>query len=86
MLRPGVARLAKVKRSASVPWAAMPAGNSLRVFFSICAACLGFMRPVVRLAISASSEMPSMMSMGSSVLPLLLLIFWPSLSRTKACT
>jgi hypothetical protein len=35
MSRPGAARLAKVKRSASVPKAGMPSGNSLRVRFSI---------------------------------------------------
>ena len=35
MSRPGEARLAKVKRRASVPKAGMPSGNSLRVRFSM---------------------------------------------------
>ena len=35
MSRPGEARLAKVKRSASVPKAGMPLGNSLRVRFRL---------------------------------------------------
>jgi hypothetical protein len=41
MSRPGLASDRKVKRSASVPNAWMPAGNSLRVRFSICCRLLG---------------------------------------------
>ena len=83
MSRPWVASEAKVKRSASAPKAAMPSGYSLRVAFSILGASVGFIRPLVRLATRASAEMPSMMSIGSSTLPLDLDIFWPSRSRTR---
>jgi hypothetical protein len=62
---------------ASVPNAGMPSGNSLRVAFSIDAACFGFIRPVVRLATSDSTSMPSIRSIGSSVLPFDFDIFWP---------
>ncbi len=86
MSRPGLARLAKVKRSASTPNAGMPSGNSLRVFLAMLSACFGFIRPVVRFSISASSPMPSMRSIGSSTLPLDLLIFWPSASRIRPWT
>jgi len=61
----------------------MPFGNSLRVAFSIFGASLGFIRPLVRLATSASRLMPSIRSMGSSTLPFDFDIFWPSLSRTR---
>ncbi len=86
MSRPGLASEAKVKRSASVPKAGMPSGNSLRVFFSMLCACFGFIRPKVRFLTSSSSEMPSIRSIGSSTLPLDLLIFWPSASRIRPCT
>jgi hypothetical protein len=86
MSRPGLARLAKVKRNASVPKAGMPSGNSLRVRFSICSACLGFIRPVVRFFTRSSMPMPSIKSIGSSTLPLDLDIFWPSASRIRPCT
>ncbi len=64
----------------------MPFGNSLRVRFSIFSASCGRIRPKVRLATSDSKSMPSMMSKGSSTLPLDLDIFWPSASRTKPWT
>ena len=83
MSRPWVASAAKVKRSASAPVAAMPSGNSLRVARSIFSAICGCIRPLVRLATSSSMPMPSMMSSGSSTLPLDFDIFWPSLSRTR---
>ncbi len=86
MSRPGEANDAKVKRSASVPKAGMPAGNSLRVRFSICSACFGFIRPVVRFLSKSSSVMPSIRSIGSSTLPLDLDIFCPSASRIRPCT
>ena len=72
-----------VKRSASAPNAGMPSGNSLRVAFSIFSAILGCISPVVRLATSSSIEMPSMMSIGSRMLPLDLDIFCPCESRTR---
>ena len=86
MSRPCEARLAKVKRMASVPKAGMPFGKCLRVCFSILSACLGFIRFCVRLATKSSSEMPSMRSSGSSTFPLDLLIFCPSASRIRPCT
>ena len=86
MSRPGEASEAKVKRSASVPKAGMPSGNSLRVRFSIFSASFGFIRPVVRFFTSSSRPMPSIRSIGSSTLPLDLDIFWPSASRIRPCT
>ena len=86
MSRPWVASTAMVKRNASAPNAGMPSGNSRRVAFSIFAASRGFIRPVVRLASSASRVMPSIRSSGSSTLPLDLDIFCPSLSRTRPVT
>ncbi|MCY1310225.1 hypothetical protein D9M70_603950 [compost metagenome] len=83
MSRPWVAKAAMVKRSASAPCGTMPSGNSLRVAFSIFSAIFGCIRPPVRLATKSSSEMPSMMSSGSSTLPFDLDIFWPSLSRIR---
>ena len=83
MSRPGVASEAKVKRSASVPYAGMPAGNSLRVAFSIFFAICGCIRPVVRFFTSVSRSMPSIRSIGSSTLPLDFDIFWPCASRTR---
>ena len=70
-----VASVAKLKRSASVPKAGMPSGNCLRVAFSMAGFICGCIRPVVRLASRASSEMPSTMSSGSITLPLDLDIF-----------
>ena len=64
----------------------MPFGNCLRVIFSIEGASLGCIRPLVRLATSASRSMPSMRSSGSSTLPLDLDIFCPSESRIRPCT
>ena len=86
MSRPGLARLAKVKRNASAPKAGMPSGNSLRVFFAMLSACFGFIRPLVRFSTSASRPMPSIRSIGSSTLPLDFDIFWPSPSRIRPCT
>ena len=86
MFRPSDAREAKVKRSASVPNAGIPSGNSFLVFLPILSACLGFIKPVVRLATKSSILMPSIKSIGSKVFPLDLLIFWPSASRTKPWT
>ncbi|CFO77449.1 Uncharacterised protein [Bordetella pertussis] len=54
--------------------------------FSMAPACLGCMRPKVRLRTRPFRSMPSMRSTGSSVLPLDLLIFWPSASRISPCT
>src|SRR2546430_6629244 len=48
MSRLGEARAAKVKRSASVPWGAIPAGYCLRVARSIAGASCGCMSPAVR--------------------------------------
>ena len=73
--RPVLARLVKVKRSASVPNASIPSANSLRVAFSILAASFGFISPVVRLATRLSRSIPSIRSIGSSTLPFDLLIF-----------
>ena len=70
MSRPGLASEAKVKRSASVPKAGMPSGNSFLVFLAMLSACFGFIRPVVRFSTSASMPMPSIRSIGSSTLPL----------------
>ena len=86
MSRPGLASEANVKRKASVPKAGMPLGNSLRRALSIVSACFGFIRPVVRFCTSSSTSMPSIRSIGSSMLPFDLLIFWPSASRTRPCT
>ena len=74
---------AMVKRSASAPCALMPSGNSFRVAFSIFAAICGCISPLVRLATRSSRAMPSMMSIGSRMLPFDFDIFWPSLSRTR---
>ena len=72
----GLARLAKVKRRASVPKAGMPFGNSLRVFFSIFRP-VGVHQAGGALLTRSSMPMPSIRSMGSSTLPLDLDIFWP---------
>ncbi len=84
--RPGEASEANVKRSASVPNAGMPSGNSLRVRFSIFSASFGFINPVVRFFTSSSMPIPSIRSIGSSTLPLDLDIFCPSASRISPCT
>src|SRR6187401_3349572 len=70
MSRDGPASDANVKRSASVPNAAIPSGNCLRVAFSMPGARCGCIRPVVRFFSNASSVMPSTMSSGSMTLPL----------------
>ena len=46
----GSGKAAKVKRKASLPYAAIPSGKSLRVCFSIRFAILGWVRLLVRLA------------------------------------
>ena len=63
----------------------MPSGNCLRVCFSIFSANFGCIILAVRLATSASRVMPSIISKGSSTLPLDLDIFWFSESRTSPC-
>ena len=75
-----------VKRTASVPKAGTPSGNSLRVALAIFSAARGSIRPVVRLATRLSRSIPSIRSIGSSVLPFDLDIFWPCESRTRPCT
>ena len=81
MSRPIVASAHNVKRSASAPYAGMPFGNCLRVFFSMRSRRCGCIRPLVRLATSASRSMPSIRSSGSMMLPFDLDILSPCSSR-----
>ena len=83
MSLPGLAKLAKVKRSASVPKAGIPLGNSLVVFLIMDSSCFGFIKPDVLFVNKLSNEIPSMRSIGSNTFPFDLLIFCPSASRIK---
>ena len=83
-MRPNVARLANVNRSASAPNDGMPLGNCLRVRFAIDSAWRGSIRFAVRFATSVSTSTPSIRSSGSRTLPFDFDIFWPSSSRTIA--
>ena len=86
MSRPVDAIAASVKRSASVPWASIPSANSLRVLFSILAASCGCIMLPVRFSTKSSSPIPSIMSNGSSTLPLDFDILLPASSRIRPVT
>ena len=85
---PGSASRAMRKSGATHPCRrrGSPSGNCLRVAFSIAGRICGCIKPLVRLAMSSSSDIPSTMSSGSITLPLDLDIFWPSWSRIRPCT
>ena len=75
MSLPGLARLANVNLRASVPYEAIPSGNSFLVFLIIDSACFGFIKPEVLFFNKSSIEIPSIKSIGSKTLPFDLLIF-----------
>src|SRR5260363_101863 len=55
-------------------------------FLAIASLCFGLNKPWVRFSTRASRAIPSIKSIGSSVLPFDLDIFWPCASRTSPCT
>ena len=63
----------------------MPSANSFRVCFSILAARCSCIILPVRFSTRVSRSMPSMISSGSSTLPLDLDIFCPLASLTRPC-